>query len=348
MLDDNRLMVFKSNRVTRNVFENERRSPQISFEREYQDAYKNTNHLKRTIMISNSEFAAFVGLDLDAVKIKLMHESGEGWSPERTAAVETEYRRFLYLSKAYPDELKATTEDVDTFWHYHILDTMKYAADCEHLFGYFLHHFPYAGMRDEADWQTLQSVGMRTNMLYERTFGVRYPGAKVDGGSKPSCGVAERAGLCLEIQSTMQVGTAEATDQAAGAATVEAAYCYATVQASSVGTDQAAYCYATDRAQRAGADQAAYCYVTGHALRAGTDKAAYCYATGRLSRARTGQAAYCYATGQAPRANAAEAAYCYTIGRADKVKAEFGAQDGGVRRLLNSRGICLERPNLAC
>ena len=71
-------------------------------------------------------------LDLDPIKVKLMHkESGEGWSLERANAVEFEYRRFLTLMKKYPHEQTSPLVDVDTFWHYHILDTMKYAADCE-------------------------------------------------------------------------------------------------------------------------------------------------------------------------------------------------------------------------
>ena len=33
----------------------------------------------------------------------------------------------------------------------HILDTRAYSRDCEFLFGRFLHHFPYFGMRGDAD-----------------------------------------------------------------------------------------------------------------------------------------------------------------------------------------------------
>lgn len=40
-----------------------------------------------------------------------------------------------------PDHL-VPTRDIDTVWHYHILDTHKYASDCKVVFGYFLHHNP--------------------------------------------------------------------------------------------------------------------------------------------------------------------------------------------------------------
>jgi putative hemolysin len=124
----------------------------------------------------NNLFKAVMALDLDAIKTKLMHvESGEGWSLARADAVEKEYRRFLCLMKLYPDEDTAPLVDVDTFWHYHILDTMKYASDCERAFGYFLHHYPYVGLRGENDMQFRADSGERMRSLYESTFSEAYP-----------------------------------------------------------------------------------------------------------------------------------------------------------------------------
>ncbi len=138
-------------------------------------------------MNTNDLFDAVMQLDLEPIKMKLMHvASGEGWSLEKANAVEKEYRRFLCLMKMYPDEDTAPLVDVDTFWHYHILDTMKYAADCEQAFGYFLHHYPYVGMRGEDDEQFRLDSGDRMRELYEATFGETYPGAvaqAADGAS---------------------------------------------------------------------------------------------------------------------------------------------------------------------
>lgn len=126
-------------------------------------------------MNSNAELNVIAKLDLDPIKVKLMHkESGEGWTLAQANAVEFEYRRFLSLMKLFPHEQVAPLFDVDIFWHYHILDTMKYAADCENIFGYFLHHFPYTGLRGEDDEAAHQRVGVRMQELYEATFGETY------------------------------------------------------------------------------------------------------------------------------------------------------------------------------
>jgi hypothetical protein len=126
-------------------------------------------------MISNNDFALIAALDLNPIKTKLMHkESGEGWSLEHANAIETEYRRFLYLMKAFPHVQTAPLVDVDTFWHYHILDTMKYARDCEQAFGYFVHHYPYLGLVGENGMEMQQQAGERMRELYESTFGMSY------------------------------------------------------------------------------------------------------------------------------------------------------------------------------
>jgi hypothetical protein len=131
-------------------------------------------------------------LDLDCVIAKLMHAaSGEGWSRERADAIALEYRRFLWLMKNFPHERTAPMCDVDTFWHYHILDTMKYAADCDQVFGYFLHHFPYIGMRGEDDLTAQEAAGERMQELYEQAFGKRQYARAVDGADRAAyCGVA--------------------------------------------------------------------------------------------------------------------------------------------------------------
>lgn len=116
--------------------------------------------------------AAIQSLDLDPIKLKLMDaEEGQGWSREYAEQMEVAYKRFLTLLVRFPDETIAPTKDVDKFWHGHILDTMKYAEDCENVFGYFLHHFPYFGMRGEQDAADLRAASERMHEIYEREFG---------------------------------------------------------------------------------------------------------------------------------------------------------------------------------
>lgn len=128
-------------------------------------------------MTSIANFNKINELDLDSVKVKLMHHSGEGWTRDHADAVETEYRRFLFLMVEFPDEKTAPRVDVDTFWHYHILDTLKYAADCEKAFGFFLHHYPFVGIDGEDAMSEHQRAGERMRELYEQTFGCSYDAA---------------------------------------------------------------------------------------------------------------------------------------------------------------------------
>ena len=131
---------------------------------------------------------AVFSLDLDPIKFKLMdaHE-GYGWTREEVDNRELEYKRFLALVAKFPDEAIVPNREVDKFWHAHILDTMKYAEDCREVFGYFLHHFPYFGMRDAEDAVNLANANERTQALYRQEFGV----AKQSGAAY--CGVTAAA-----------------------------------------------------------------------------------------------------------------------------------------------------------
>ena len=57
-------------------------------------------------------------------------------------------------------------------WHTHLLDTAKYRADCDHLFGRFMDHFPYAGLRGEADRRAWRDDFTTTRRLFSDHFGV--------------------------------------------------------------------------------------------------------------------------------------------------------------------------------
>lgn len=114
-------------------------------------------------------------LNFGMLKLKLQDpDEGPGWTREQCDAVEVEYRRFLTLKLMYPDTDIVPHQEVDVFWHQHILDTQQYAEDCEKVFGQFLHHFPYFGMRGKEDAQNLMIAFEETKRLYEMHFGESY------------------------------------------------------------------------------------------------------------------------------------------------------------------------------
>jgi hypothetical protein len=109
-------------------------------------------------------------LDFSMLKQKLGQE--KGWSPEYQEEVESLYRRYLALNVVYPDRKICPTGPIDEFWHAHILDTQAYERDCDYLFGHFLHHFPYFGMRGPEDYAALQTAFDDSRDLFIRHFGI--------------------------------------------------------------------------------------------------------------------------------------------------------------------------------
>ena len=141
--------------------------------------------------IMQDMLSGIAAIDFSMIKLKLMDtDEGEGWSANHCDRVEREYRRYLALSRQYPDKAVVPSKVVDTFWHFHILDTQAYADDCDSAFGYFLHHYPYFGMRGEEDATALGAAYDETLALYELHFG--YPPEDLwarEGASRcPNCG----------------------------------------------------------------------------------------------------------------------------------------------------------------
>ena len=98
--------------------------------------------------------AAIQALDLESVKVRAMDpELGEGWTREYADSIEAAYKNYLTMLVKFQDDAEdiLLSEDVDEFWHTHILQTSKYARDCQTLFGQFLHHEPHVGEVTAAD-----------------------------------------------------------------------------------------------------------------------------------------------------------------------------------------------------
>ena len=121
-----------------------------------------------------------IDFDLAGVRRKLAHpEEGEGepWSPEKLDLAEQEYRRFMALCRAYPEEAIVPCQLVDQFWHQHILDTAAYRDDCDRVFGHFYDHYPYFGLNGPEDAANLERAYDVTLDLYEGNFGPTPNGA---------------------------------------------------------------------------------------------------------------------------------------------------------------------------
>ena len=111
-------------------------------------------------------------LDLGNVKMKLADsEEGPGFDADYIALMESEYRKFLAMQLMYPEAVIVPCKIVDEMWHRHILDTAAYRTDCDAIFGRFLDHFPYFGMRGEDDAQALHDAYGDTLDRYRDAFG---------------------------------------------------------------------------------------------------------------------------------------------------------------------------------
>jgi hypothetical protein len=114
-------------------------------------------------------------IDFSMIKMKLMdEEEGKGWSEQHCNQVENIYKRFLCMIYLNTEFSIVPTKEVDSFWHQHILDTRAYANDCQKIFGKFIHHFPYLGMRGEDDIKLLFDCFEETKKIYFNLFGEIY------------------------------------------------------------------------------------------------------------------------------------------------------------------------------
>lgn len=109
-------------------------------------------------------------LDFSMLKRKLIEE--QDWTVEFCEEVEDLYRKFLALNDRYPDQKICPTGPIDTFWHAHILDTPAYTLDCQSIFGRYLHHFPYFGMRGADDRSALEEAFRASVELFIIHFGI--------------------------------------------------------------------------------------------------------------------------------------------------------------------------------
>jgi hypothetical protein len=121
---------------------------------------------------------AIENLDLTMVANNMVKKLG--WLQSEVDEACVLYRNFLFLNYKYPNEKIVPSEDVDEFWHNHILDTKKYKIDCENIFGSYLDHYPYFGMDGVSTIRDADSAFARTQELHKKEFGYFIGGVQLN------------------------------------------------------------------------------------------------------------------------------------------------------------------------
>lgn len=135
-----------------------------------------------------------------------LHRHGRNYQQVQQAIAQ--YLMFLVLIYLHPNIKIVPTQEIDVVWHYHILDTTKYESDCQQLFGRFLHHFPYFGLRGELDRQNLDAAFAQTSALFQQYFGS--DSLVHANSSKSACELlvddsSPKPGDCEPLQNTNQI-----------------------------------------------------------------------------------------------------------------------------------------------
>jgi len=126
---------------------------------------------------------------IDLIRWKMNHESNSVLNKEEIKLAIEEYKRFLILKMDNPGVPLAPTDIMDKAWHIHILDTKRYAEDCEKMFGRFLHHRPsYEGYNPKINKQSLIESYESMKSLYSAKFG-HDPITQIGGCSSACSGV---------------------------------------------------------------------------------------------------------------------------------------------------------------
>lgn len=113
---------------------------------------------------------AVAALDLSRVTSKAAER--HNWTTQEAQTAEDDYRRFLYLLMKYPGQTFVPwTQELDLLWHEHILDTRRYATDCQRLFGRFIHHDPHVRQTPRAELQAKQKTAYLFNYEFNQPLG---------------------------------------------------------------------------------------------------------------------------------------------------------------------------------
>jgi hypothetical protein len=268
-------------------------------------------------------FQAIDELDFSRIKAKLMHRRDGVIALRQIERAEAGYRQFLKLAAKYPDAPIVPSEEVDEFWHMHILDTQRYGADCERIFGYMIHHDPYSGLDGAQDEARHFALAAASDALAAREFGAQGEG-QVGYCVKPEAKADGQVAYCVKPEAKADGQVAYCVKPEAKA-DGQVAYC---VKPEAKADGQAAYCVKPEAKANG---QAAYC-VKPEAKVDG--QAAYCV---KPEAKANGQAAYCVKPEAKTEAKGEAKAYCV------KPEAKNDAAGYCVRPEASAVSYCVRR-----
>lgn len=92
-----------------------------------------------------------------------------GWARKHANEACEFYRGFLFINYKY-DFNPPPSEEIDEFWHSHILDTEQYHRDTMGIFGHYLHHYPYMGIDGKTTASDMVSEFDKLQRAYAKEF----------------------------------------------------------------------------------------------------------------------------------------------------------------------------------
>ncbi|MCD6055891.1 MAG: hypothetical protein K0R12_853, partial [Gammaproteobacteria bacterium] len=115
------------------------------------DLHKNSvNNTSTSLPLSVADAKNYIYNQIDFSKIIAKMVDHLGWQAWEADKMCQMYKNFLFLIFLHRyqgnTDMLSPSEDIDEFWHLHILDTQQYAKDCDRLFGKRLEHYPYLGI----------------------------------------------------------------------------------------------------------------------------------------------------------------------------------------------------------
>lgn len=124
---------------------------------------------------------------LDAInlgEVDWFLENRENYNRADVVKMREEYKKYIAIRLAYPDDTIAISEAVDPYWHAHILFTREYKEACNKLGVEFIDHVP----PKEDDISKLKASYLENTLTYyKRHFGQPDPAWWPESGEAAVC-----------------------------------------------------------------------------------------------------------------------------------------------------------------